>query len=44
MNLVALAQYSHIDVEIYKGSTQLGEVGAGIGLWPHKFQMVVSYE
>ena len=31
---VALMQYPNIDVEIFEGASRIGEVGAGIGVWP----------
>jgi len=33
---VALMQYSDIDVEIFEGAKHIGEVGAGIGVYPRK--------
>jgi salicylate hydroxylase len=35
---VALSQYPDIEVEIFEGSHKLAEVGAGIGLFPRKWE------
>jgi len=33
---VALMRYSDIDVEIFEGAKHIGEVGAGIGVYPRE--------
>ena len=39
-HVVALSEYPHIDVEIYERASQLGEIGAGIGIFPREFRIV----
>ena len=38
---VALSEYPHIDVEVYEGASQLGEIGAGFGLFPRESPDIV---
>jgi len=37
-------QYPDIDVEIFEGASRIGEVGAGIAIWPRqsKFFMLLD--
>ena len=37
---VALMQYPDIDVEIFEGASCIGEVGAGIGVWPRMSRLL----
>lgn len=40
---VALAKYDDLDVIIYESAKQLGELGAGIGVWPRTFAFDTQY-
>jgi len=34
-------QYPDIDVEIFEGASRIGEVGAGIAIWPRKLKLLM---
>lgn len=41
VEVVALSRYPDIDVEIYEGASELAEVGAGIGIFPRMFCLLL---